>query len=323
MASTQQFQEINNEVKDIINTKFEFSISDTVLVPSYEDPKLTFENGQTKRGKTIETCVLYIDMRNSTALSNTHRQETMGKLYTAFVKAMIYAADIHGGVVRNIIGDRVMVVFPPKDCFKAAVHCAISMNSIASNIINHHFKLNEFKCGIGIDYGSMLVLKTGIAKQGKERTAYKNLVWIGKPANIASKLTDIANKDIRKEFFTLKYSFLNPISRLFGDRTPTYIEKNEVVDVDTLITNLGWSSINKTICFRTNKVSEFKKNLDKVCTPPILMTEKVWQEYTRQYPNLLDVKEKYWKEIKVSAKEYNGKIYGGQITWTSIKNITK
>ena len=40
-------EEINDIVKDIINTNFEFTVTDTTLVPSYEDPGLTFENGET------------------------------------------------------------------------------------------------------------------------------------------------------------------------------------------------------------------------------------------------------------------------------------
>src|SRR5690606_1769140 len=51
-----------------------------------------------------------------------------------------------------------------------------------------------FECGIGIDYGQMLITKAGAARRGAEREFYRSLVWLGRPANVASKLTDIANK---------------------------------------------------------------------------------------------------------------------------------
>jgi class 3 adenylate cyclase len=48
--------------------------------------------------------------------------------------------------------------------------------------------------GIGIDYGRMLATKTGIRKHGDAQQSYRSLVWLGRPANVASKLTDAANK---------------------------------------------------------------------------------------------------------------------------------
>jgi len=118
----------------------------------------------------------------------------MAKLYSSFVRSMIKAAEYYNGKVRNIVGDRVMVVYDTDDCYSNAVNTAILMNTISQKIINKRFKNNAFTCGIGIDYGKMMVTKCGTIKQGSENANYKSLVWLGKPANIASKLTDAANK---------------------------------------------------------------------------------------------------------------------------------
>jgi hypothetical protein len=40
----------------------------------------------------------------------------------------------------------------------------------------------------------MLATKTGIRRHGEQQGNYRNLVWLGRPANVASKLTDLANK---------------------------------------------------------------------------------------------------------------------------------
>ena len=53
-------------------------------------------------------------------------------------------------------------------------------------------------------------IKTGIIKQGKEASSYKNLIWIGRPANIASRLTDIANKELSETIFRVTRKLKNP-----------------------------------------------------------------------------------------------------------------
>ena len=107
---------------------------------------------------------------------------------------MTRCARHNDGHVRGIIGDRVMVIFDRKDCFRNAVECAITMNSVAKYVINKHFRNGEVICGIGIDTGKMLATKTGIRRKGSEQSNYRNLVWLGRPANIASKLTDLAKQ---------------------------------------------------------------------------------------------------------------------------------
>jgi class 3 adenylate cyclase len=139
-------------------------------------------------------CVLYIDIRRSTDLNLSHRATTVAKLYSAFIRAMTRVARYHKGHVRGIIGDRLMVIFDTRNAFVNAVYCAIFMNTVSKYIINRHFKANEVTCGIGIDAGNMLATKTGVRRHGSEQANYRNLVWLGRPANVASKLTDIANK---------------------------------------------------------------------------------------------------------------------------------
>lgn len=196
MALKDFLQNISDDVKTMNSSNFEVEVIETKHVPNPDDKDLTYENFDTltKKCKSIETCVLYIDIRKSTQLSSLHRNSTLVKLYSSFIRSMVKASEYYGGKIRNIVGDRVMVVFNSDNCFKNAVDTAILMNTIASRIINKHFKNNEVKCGIGIDYGKMLVTKVGTIKQGSENSQYKSLVWLGNAANIASKLTDTANK---------------------------------------------------------------------------------------------------------------------------------
>ena len=69
-----------------------FSYSTSLNVPSLSDCDLTYESGDAKKGKCIETCVLFVDIRNSVELTRKHNSETMGRIYTAFTKGVLNAA---------------------------------------------------------------------------------------------------------------------------------------------------------------------------------------------------------------------------------------
>ena len=98
------------------------------------------------------------------------------------------------GEVRGIIGDRVMILFDQQNCFENAVSTAVLINSVCKFVLNKHFTHGEVSFGIGIDCGRMLATKTGIKRRGSAQQSYRSLVWLGRPANVASKLTDNANK---------------------------------------------------------------------------------------------------------------------------------
>jgi adenylate cyclase len=186
---------------------------------------------------------LFVDIRNSVKLTEKHHTQTMGRIYTALTKAVLRIADHYEGFIRNIIGDRVMVVFPSKNCFTNAVNCAISINHVAKFVINKHFKDVDFKCGIGIDYGELRVIKVGLHKKGIERALNKNLVWIGYPANLASRLTDIANKEVEEDIYKVTRNPINPksfgnllgLSSIFAGTSssnePYYLSTTETVEL--------------------------------------------------------------------------------------------
>ena len=183
---------IESVINDWKSTSFNFFPQQ--YVPGLDDSNLTYGNGQEKKGIEINTCVLFVDIRNSVQLTKDKQDRTMGRLYSVFAHCVLLAAQEEGGFVRNIIGDRVMIVFPPDKCYTKAVHCAITINHIAK-LIDKKIDNLEFKCGIGVDYGRMRVMKVGIVKKGAENDDNKGLVWIGYPANYASRLTDCANKE--------------------------------------------------------------------------------------------------------------------------------
>ena len=303
---------IDEEVSIIHDSYFEIEVTETNYVPGDSDSNLTFENFDSKRKKvkTIETCVLFVDIRKSTKLNLQHYPQTMAKLYSSFIRGMIKAAEHFDGKIRNIVGDRVMVVFDSYNCFTNAVNTAILMNTISQKVINKRFKYNSFTCGIGIDYGKMMVTKCGTIKYGNENSNYKSLVWLGKPANIASKLTDSANKESTsygKEGLAvgLHYPLTDKWSWIFN--TVEEFVKNVEITYSPV---LKYKDEYFKSCFAS---SERYTNYDS--TPPILITESVYNGFKGANPDIDSIKNKWWKKQTRNITGYSGIYYGGDITY--------
>lgn len=343
-------EQINSDVKDIFNNKIETTGS--YVVPSRNDAGLTFKIGDVKKGKTIQTCVLMVDMRNSTKISKQLNKDKarLGKIYSAFIHAMATIADEYG-YVRNIIGDRVMVVFDPKDCHVNALTCAVMMNTVITRILAKYVALDDFKVGIGIDYGEMLVLKTGIRKKHEEQSEYKNLVWVGDAANIASKLTDAATKEIKVQNYKVKYEPWNLGKRFgvgsllgslysqskFSNPTPQpdYLPLTEKIFTEDEITQSLFINAEKNgFTLSSGKIHSIEKLPEqKICIPNILMTESVYSALKNKHPErlysenkgttLLKLKTPLYKEVNYEFKDVSTKVYGGNVYYPVVNEIVK
>lgn len=301
--------ELSGEVEIILSGDFAVTTTTTKSVPHSSDAAITFPNldAKTQACKLIDTCVLYIDIRRSTELSITHKPQTVAKLYSAFVRAMTKCARHYGGHVRGIIGDRVMVIFDSEDCFANAVQCAILMNSAAKYVINKHFTRNEVECGIGIDSGKMLVTKTGFRRRGVEQHNYKSLVWLGRPANVASKLTDIANKGSQgMDLQTLSVAYARDVLDPW-----TWVKEYPMNFVKNLDVAAG-ALTHKNPYYRSHiHTTEYFE--ERPATPPILMTEPVYNGFRMARPDSDTVKKGWFKKVTVEVPGYKGNVYGGDV----------
>jgi adenylate cyclase len=315
--------EIVEEVSTILAADFQIDVTATKTVPHSGDPGITYPNLDARRqsAKLIETCVLYIDIRRSTELNITHKPKTVAKLYSAFVRAMTRCARYHKGHVRGIIGDRVMVIFDTADAYVNAVECAIAMNTISQHVINLHFKRGEVECGIGIDAGNMLATKTGVRRRGLDQAAYRSLVWLGRPANVASKLTDLANKP--EESITLPIvsaHFRSPLGGFVGlggdGAWKDFYPSEFVTQLSSEL--LGNRIIHSDPNFRMMLVSE-KSVVTRAATKPILMTETVWKGYKAAAPTAKSVINGWFAEVPIKVPGYTGRVYAGDVIVHALK----
>jgi hypothetical protein len=336
MAVKEILQEIENEVIDVTKTNFVYINTDNV--PSLGDNAMTYEKGVEKKGKLLKTCVLYVDIRDSVALTEKHHNQTMGRIYTSFTKAVLKIARHHKGHTRNIIGDRVMIVFPAENCFINAVHCAISINHIATSIIQKQFPDVNFKCGIGIDFGELRVIKVGIQRRGVEHGENKGLIWTGYPANIASRLTDSANKSIEEVYYKVTRNPINPkhvnksLFSLYAAAFPKpnfptpkpQLENKEPYYLTSIETvEMSKEEFDKNlVCLENGKITlwggnfiRFEKKTRPNVFPAILITQAVYNGYKSDNSKGNDIVNNWWKPQQHQIKNVKCKIFGSDLNW--------
>lgn len=309
--------DVREEISAILSPDFNIDVTKTQSVPHSDDGAITFPNiDQKSQGvKFIETTVLYVDMRQSTMLNLTHRRHTVAKLYSAFVRSVTRCADAFKGEVRGIVGDRVMVLFDPENCFENAVNTAKLINSVCNYVINKYFTHDEVSFGIGIDYGKMLATKTGIRRHGAAQQSYRSLVWLGRPANIASKLTDYANKP--EETITL--TKLRVGYDFFGLGNITYINEFPHIFIQQFTYN-PFTGIyyHNNPAYRSFSVVHEDSVLKKE-TPAILMTKEVYDGFRSAKPEAIELANGWFRPINLNIPEYSGQVFGGDVVYKIFK----
>ena len=113
-----------------------------------------------------------------------------------------------GGVTRQFLGDRIMGIFMDtyfedgtikEKAVDKAVNAARAMQTLTDYSLNKHLKENVngkiIECGIGIDYGKILVTKVGMygAENNSDKENEVSFVWVGNATNHASKYSDLTD----------------------------------------------------------------------------------------------------------------------------------
>ncbi|WP_299872953.1 adenylate/guanylate cyclase domain-containing protein [uncultured Cocleimonas sp.] len=163
---------------------------------SYEDKKsiplrssLTFNNGY-----YVDCSAIFIDIRGSKDLNEKHTRPVLAKIYKTYISELIAVLKSHLKINELYIeGDAVWgICDTPK---KKDVDELFSVGAKASSLIdilNIKYKkkgYSELTVGIGISYGSSLMIKSGYKGSG-----INEVVWLGKLVGEAAKLCSYGNK---------------------------------------------------------------------------------------------------------------------------------
>lgn len=163
----------------------------TTTVPAPEDLRL---NANHAKNLEIAT-VLYADLDSSTAMVDNYKWHFSAEVYKAYLRCAAAVIKSESGTVTAYDGDRIMAVFTGNYKNTSAVRAALKINYAVHNIIrpaisaqypNSSFTLNHV---VGVDSTQLRAARIGVRGDN-------DLVWIGRAANYAAKLTTLSERSI-------------------------------------------------------------------------------------------------------------------------------
>lgn len=176
--------DLEEAVSLIARTKWE-------VAPGLTVPELTaLTLGNT--GKTIDACILYADLSDSTGMVDALINWRAAEHYKAFLLCASQIIKNAGGSIEAYDGDRVMGVFLGSARHDNAVKAAFQLNWAMISIVNPTFARvyttnhRPLVHTVGIDSGNILVCKAGVRGANE-------LIWVGAAANYAAKLNSFPN----------------------------------------------------------------------------------------------------------------------------------
>ena len=200
--SKNDFEKVDLRIKKITEQTVEQIEVDSELPPTIEQLE---DNNKTY---SIMAAILFIDIRKSTYLTENSQAKSMVKIYRSFMRMAVDCVRKNGGVTRQFLGDRIMGVFIDSidengsmvdSAADKAINAARSLQTVIDYSLNKYLKTNVngkvIECGIGIDYGKVLVTQVGMygLESDENRENEVDCVWVGNTTNYASKYSDIAS----------------------------------------------------------------------------------------------------------------------------------
>jgi class 3 adenylate cyclase len=181
--------ELENRVSEIFKEKWEEYEPDEVPAP--EDLGLWNEAAKFERAT-----VLYADLSSSTDMVDSKQWGFSAEVYKTYLYCATRLIRNAGGTITSYDGDRVMGVFVGQSQSTPAAKCALKINWAVQNIINPKLKAQypttDFvvKQVVGVDTSLLRAARTGVRGDN-------DVVWVGRAANYAAKLTSLKVEGIR------------------------------------------------------------------------------------------------------------------------------
>lgn len=167
--------------------------------------------------------MLFIDIRESTAIVDGFRRVTAAKMYKSFLWGVAKIARSNSGELRSFNGDGVLIAFNGDLKCTNAAKAALQMSWFVKNVLKpkleKYFQNNnqlydlDFDFDIGIDVGTILVVRGGIRGENNN-----DLVWVGNATNNAVKLSSLPDPGYHLFISEAAYSKLHNSSKLSGDK---------------------------------------------------------------------------------------------------------
>lgn len=139
--------------------------------------------------------MLFVDMRESTKLPDRFNMEQLVKIYRSYIRTVVQAVRYSGGVVRDFMGDGVLVAFIDNEegtSEDKAVYAARYLVTAVDQLLNPVLDKavgHRISCGVGIHTGEIALSKVGMKGKGQTEDAEEEfgMAWIGNSTNLACK----------------------------------------------------------------------------------------------------------------------------------------
>jgi class 3 adenylate cyclase len=167
--------------------KDQWESQETDRVPAPEDLRLNANHAKDLEMATV----LYADLNGSTNMVDHYKWTFAAEVYKSFLRCAGQVIRSEGGVITAYDGDRIMAVFTGNAKNSSAVRAALKVNYAVKQIVqpalNAQYPNDNFTVGhiVGIDTSRMRTARIGVHGDN-------DLVWIGRAANYAAKLTSVA-----------------------------------------------------------------------------------------------------------------------------------
>lgn len=151
--------------------------------------KLSFTNGFYGMCSAV-----FIDIRDSSGLTEKHKRPMLAKIYRAFISEMVAVLNSDPYVREvNIVGDCVWAVYKTTQTthIDDVFGIAYQANTLLKLLNSHYAKkgIDPLKIGIGIDYGRVLMIKAGYSGSG-----INEVIYMGDVVNRAAHLAHEAGR---------------------------------------------------------------------------------------------------------------------------------
>jgi class 3 adenylate cyclase len=151
--------------------------------------KLTYTNGFYGRCSAV-----FVDIRNSSGLTEKHKRPTLAKIYRSFISEMVAVLNSDPYVREvNIVGDCVWAVYntPKQNDINDVFGIAYTANTL-KKLLNCRFEnkgIGSLDLGIGVDWGRVLMIQAGYNGSG-----IKDVIYMGDVVNRAAHLAHKAGR---------------------------------------------------------------------------------------------------------------------------------
>jgi class 3 adenylate cyclase len=176
--------DLRNQVKATFSGAW--SRRDGTVVPSTDSVKLGND------GIDLDATVLYADPSESTSMVDRKTATFAAEVYKNYLYCAGRIIRNYGGSIAAYDGDRIMGVFIGGSKNTNATRCALAINWSVEEVIRPELRKvytsSDFvsRHTVGIDTSKVMVARTGVRGDN-------DLVWVGRAANWAAKLTDLSN----------------------------------------------------------------------------------------------------------------------------------